>query len=291
MQDEARQDELIQDERAQDELIRFLLPDAHARGVIIRGKALIAEASKIHGMQGVPALMLGRTLLASIILLSVSKGGVRQVLQLDAHAENTPIKRMLAECHNGGVRGYVLWQDEPKPALPDSDGITAWLGRDMLLSTVRDTGVGQPYVSTIQHDSDWLAEHIMEYLKQSVQVQADVILQDDLAIMIEAMPGCDDEHWFKAVEAMAKISNESIKNDGLEAVLGHFDDLGCKIVGRDTYRYKCGCEKRDMKQILASISKESLLELADELGDVTISCQYCKRMRKINVNSGEQTCD
>ncbi|MDQ6989673.1 MAG: Hsp33 family molecular chaperone HslO [Mariprofundaceae bacterium] len=271
-----------------DTLIRFLLPDAHARGVIIRGKALMKQAAEIHGMQGVPALMFGRTLLASIILLSVSKGGVRQVLQLDANVENTPIKRILAECCSGGVRGYVLWQDNPEPVLPDSDGITAWLGRDMLLSTVRDTGIGRPYVSTIKHDSDWLAEHVMEYLKQSVQVQADVILQDDLAIMIEAMPGCDDAHWFKAVEAMAKVSNQSIKKDDPEVILQIFDTLSCQIVGRDAFVYQCGCDKRDMQQVLASISVENLHDLADEHGDVTLSCQYCKRTSKMNMQEGEQ---
>ncbi len=266
-----------------DELIRFLLPGAHARGVIIRGKHLVAEAARIHGLQGVPALMLGRTLLASVLLLSVSKGGVRQVLQLDANAEHTPMKRMLAECKNGAVRGYILWQEEPEPALPDSDGITAWLGRDMLLSTVRDTGIGQPYISTIQHDSDWLAEHIMAYLKQSVQVQADVILQDDMAIMIEAMPGCDEDHWFKAVEAMATLSNQNIQQQSPESMLHVFDVLGCKIVGRDDYTYQCGCVNRDMAQVLSSISRDSLQSLMDEEGDVTISCQYCKRTSKMNV--------
>ncbi|MDX8384004.1 MAG: Hsp33 family molecular chaperone HslO [Ghiorsea sp.] len=266
-----------------DTLIRFLLPDAFTRGVIIRGKNIFAEAEKVHGMHGLPALMFGRTLLASLMLLSVSKGGVRQVLQLDANAENTPMKRMLAESRSGAVRGYVLWQDKPGHALPDSDGITAWLGRDMLFSTVRDTGMGQPYVSTIKHDSDWLADHVLEYLRQSVQIQADLILQGDLAIMIEAMPGCTDDHWFKAVEAMAKISNDSIQEDEPEHILQAFEHLGCKIVGKDSYAYQCSCSEQSMIHALASISEEDKQELADEAGDVIISCQYCQNNSKVNI--------
>ena len=266
-----------------DELVRFLLPEAKARGAIIRGKNILKEAERIHGLEGKPAELFGHTLLASIVLLSVSKGGVRQVLQLDAKDENAPIVRIQAECRNGHVRGYVQWQNEAVHAV-NGQGITAWMGKEMLLSTVRDLGFGQPYVSTIQHDSDWLAEHIMHYLAQSVQVQADVVLHGDVALMIEAMPGCDDESWFKAVESMAKISNQTLEQQSMDSILQGFDDLGCQIVGRDEYEYACTCSDETMRQVLDNMPNETLEELADEQGDVTLSCQYCKRSSQVNIN-------
>jgi len=269
--------------KQQDELIRFLLPEARARGAIIRGKHILEEAKHIHGLKGQPAMLFGQTLLASVILLSISKGGVRQVLQLDSNVADAPMKRMQSESKSGAVRGYVQWQEEAVHSCLDGQGIAAWMGKGMLLSTVRDLGIGQPYVSTVQQQSDWFAEHILEYLRQSVQVQADVILQDDLALMIEAMPGCDDEYWFKAVESMAKISNEAIKNEAPEQILKAFDDLGCKIVGRDVYAYKCFCSEGSMQQALASLTQEEIHDLADEQGEVSLSCQYCKHIEKVNV--------
>jgi len=273
-----------------DTLIRFLLPEARARGAIIRGKHIIAEANAIHGLQGEPALMFGQTLLASIMLLSISKGGVRQVLQLDASDENTPVKRMQAECKSGAVRGYVQWRKEAQTAL-EGEGIAALMGENILLSTVRDLGVGQPYVSTVQHDSAWLADHMLEYLRQSVQVQADMLLVGDIAMMIEAMPGCDDEHWFKAVEAMAKINNAALANDEPKEILKVFADLGCQVVGQDDYHYTCSCSKETMMQALVGIADEDLAELADEAGDVTLSCQYCSNHVKVNIGTDENTCD
>jgi len=273
-----------------DTLIRFLLPEARARGAIIRGKHIVAEANAIHGLQGEPALLFGQTLLASIMLLSISKGGVRQVLQLDASGENTPIKRMQAECKSGAVRGYVQWREEAQTA-QEGEGISALMGENILLSTVRDLGVGQPYVSTVQHDSAWLADHMLEYLRQSVQVQADMLLVGDIAMMIEAMPGCDDEHWFKAVEAMAKINNAALAHDEPEEILKVFADLGCQVVGQDAYHYACSCSKETMKQALAGIAAEDLNELADEAGDVILSCQYCNNHVKVNIGTDEDTCD
>jgi len=271
--------------KVKDELIRFLLPEAKARGTIIRGKHIIEQATKIHGLEGEPALLFGHVLLSSIILLSVSKGGVRQVLQLDAKDEQAPILRMQAECKSGAVRGYVQWNHDAVQAL-SGEGISAWMGKDVLLSTVRDLGMGQPYISTIQHESDWLAEHIMHYLAQSVQTEADVVLHGDVALMIEAMPGCDDASWFKAVEAMAKISNQTLEMQSLDVVLEGFADLGCQIVGRDSYAYTCSCSAESMKQVLAGMAEETLQELADEHGEVVLSCQYCKRSSKVTINEG-----
>jgi len=273
-----------------DTLIRFLLPEARARGAIIRGKHIVAEANAIHGLQGEPALLFGQTLLASIMLLSISKGGVRQVLQLDASDENTPIKRMQAESKSGAVRGYVQWREGTHSTF-EGEGIVALMGENIVLSTVRDLGVGQPYVSTVQHDSAWLADHMLEYLRQSVQVQADMLLVGDLAMMIEAMPGCDDAHWFKAVEAMAKINNSALAQDEPEEILNIFADLGCQIVGKDAYVYQCSCSKETMMQALVGIAEEDLAELADEAGDVTLSCQYCNNHVKVNIGTDEEKCN
>ncbi len=267
----------------QDELIRFLLPKARARGAIIRGRHILADAMEIHGLEGKPATLFGNTLLASIMLLSISKGGVRQVLQLDATEEGVPITRMQAESKSGAVRGYVQWREEQAITAPEGEGISAWMGHKILLSTVRDLGVGKPYVSSVQHDSEWLADHMLEYLKQSVQIQADMILQDDFALMIEAMPGSEDEHWFKAVEAMARISSKQIRHDTAEEILKAFAGLDCHIVGRDHYAYDCPCSLETMQQALAGLTEEQMHELADENGDVILSCQYCKNHVKVNV--------
>jgi len=261
-----------------DTLSRFLLPEAHSRGAIIRGKHIIQEASKLHGLSGIPAEMMGKTLLAAILLLSVSKGGVRQVLQLDSHPSqaHAPIRRILTESRPGYVRGYLNWQEEKTSHRNSQEtGISAWMGRPLHLSTVKDMGFGTPYTSTLEHDSEYLADHITHYLNQSVQVQADVILIGDLAILIEAMPGCSDDHWFKAVKAMASIPDDVLKHSSDDAILGYFEALQCKVVGHDSYAYACGCSIEKMAGALKSIGREQLADLTDEEGKVTVSCQYC----------------
>ncbi len=258
-----------------DQLIRFLLPEARSRGVVIRAQYLFAEANRIHGLNGQVAKLFDQTLLASILLLSISKGGMRQVLQLDATTP-APLQRMLVEARCGTVRGYLNWQeDQTSIHHTESSGLNSWMGSPIRLSTVRDLGMGQPYISTIEHDSDFLADHLIHYLNQSVQIRSDIILHGDLAMMIEAMPGCDDEHWFKAVEAMTKIPDQALEHETPESLLGYFESLRCKLAGTDDYRYQCDCNAEKMAQAVKNLPAEQLASLIDKSGKITVSCQYC----------------
>ena len=94
-----------------DQLIRFLLPEAHCRGVVIRAERLFAEANRMHGLNGPVASLFDQSLLAAILLLSISKGGMRQVLQLDATVP-APLQRILVEARRGVVRGYLNWRED-----------------------------------------------------------------------------------------------------------------------------------------------------------------------------------
>jgi len=267
-----------------DTLIRFLLPEAKCRGAMIRGKHIFEDAAKIHGLSDEPALLFGQTLLASMLLLSVSKGGIRQVLQLDSQTPQSPIQRILCESRAGAVRGYMNWQEDETGQRHAGGNIAAWMGEKLQISTVRDLGFGQPYVSTIEHESKYIADHLVHYLNQSVQVRADVVLLGDLAILIEAMPGCDDDAWFKAVETLAKIPNESLQDETPEQILEYFENLHCKQVGQDAYAYQCGCSSERMENILKSMDQAGLQELSDENNQVTLSCQYCSQYYTLDVS-------
>jgi molecular chaperone Hsp33 len=272
-----------------DQLIRFLLPGAHTRGAIIRAENIVKDASQIHGLNDVPAEMFGNSLIASILLLSISKGGVRQVLQLDAHPDqpHTPIKRLLTEARSGMVRGFLNWNESGglQTRNQHEHGVSSWMGKPIRTTVIRDLGIGQPYISSTEHDSDYMADHILHFLTQSAQVQSEVILHGNLGIMLEAMPGSDQEHWFKGVEALAKISNERLYRDEPKLLLEAFTELGCKVVGEDEYSYHCNCKAETLITALQNIPTDQLRELASDAGTITLSCQYCNSSYEVDIPS------
>jgi len=260
---------------ASDTLIRFLLPGARTRGAIIQGKHLRAEACCIHGLSEkdnhAPGELFAQSLIASILLLSISKGGVRQVLQLDG--THGPIKRILAETRSGAVRGYVDW-NEGISTQGNAASSISWLGCPVTISTVRDPGFGQPYISSVQSEADYLADMLVEYMHQSVQIRADVLLHHTTGILLEAMPDGGDEHWFSAVESMAAIANAALDN-APEEILQAFAPQGMQIVGRDLYTWHCGCDSQSMARALTCMAPEQVREMQDEHGMITVSCRYC----------------
>jgi len=269
-----------------DSLIRFLLPELRVRGALIRADGIIAEAARLHGLSDSPLVLFGQTLIGAILLLSISKGGTRQVLQLDALDDHpSPIRRMLAEARSGAVRGYINWHEDAsmRPETGHADRLDAWMHMPVTLSTVRDLGFGQPYVSTIAHDSPYIADQLVHYLNQSVQIDADILLHRHSGMMIEAMPGCDDERWFNAVSAMAEIDARRLDQEAPETLLTHFDALGCKILGHDDYRYHCGCSADRLKAALQTMPPEQLAGLRDTDGRIPLSCQYCNQTYNVKV--------
>jgi len=257
-----------------DTLIRFLLPAAHTRGVIIRGTRIIAEAARIHRLDAAESLIFGQSLLASILLLSISKGGMRQVLQLDSSAESaTPWQRILVESRQGAVRGYIN-RNTSADTITDTT-IGSRLGNKLRISTVRDLGFGHPYISTVEHESPFLADHLIRYLTQSVQIRADIILLGDLAIMIEAMPGCDEDNWLKAVATMAKIPDSALRSETPDMLLNYFANLRGKEAGRDSYGYHCACNPEMMANAISTMETEQLDDMLDASGRISVTCQYC----------------
>jgi len=259
-----------------DNLIRFLLPAAQTRGAIIRASHLRAEACRIHGLveghRHAPGELFAQTLIASILLLTISKGGVRQVLQLNG--TNGPITRILAETRSGAVRGYVDWNDGISSQADTSASPVGWLGSPVTISTVRDPGFGQPYISSVQSTSEYLADMLVDYMNTSVQIRADILLHHDTGLMLEAMPGCGEEQWFSAVEAMAAIPDSRL-DDNPEDLLQAFEPLGVQVVGRDAYRWHCGCDGETMVRALAGMSTQAIRDLQDERGLISVSCRYC----------------
>lgn len=113
-----------------------------------------------------------------------------------------------------------------------------------------------------------------------MQVQADIVLHNDLGLLLEAMPDCDDALWFESLECLAKISSHNLEKDPAD-ILTAFESMQPKIVGEDAYAYHCACNAKDMAKALAAMPAESLQGLEDETGRITLSCRYCGNVHQI----------
>jgi len=259
-----------------EQLIRFILRKTLTRGVIIQMNHIREEAAKIHQLNDVESELFSQVMAGSILLLSISKGGIRQVMQLDGHGAS--IQRISSESRQGAVRGYINWGTSRQV----TEANLSALGDKAQLSTIRDSGVGQPYISTVDCPKHHLADALLHYTRQSVQTQADFVLHKNTAIMIEAMPKCSESQWFESIEALAAIRNTTLEQNNATDILNEFDALQCHILGKDDYRYQCQCKPEIMARALENLDRTTLKSLENEQGNVTLSCQYCAKKYHLN---------
>ncbi len=269
-----------------DSLIRFLLPDLRVRGCMLHAPTLCAQAREIHGLGDEVGDLFSHLLVGAILMLSLSKGGIRQVLQIDAIDRQAPIRRMLSEVQKQGVRGYIDW-GENTSRRATGEGLRSWMGSPVRVSLVRDFGHGTPYVSTIESSGTYMAYHLTHFVLQSIQTRADFVLQHERGIMLEAMPGCTQEHWQEALQALLQLRLEESKPS---ASLHAFDAKGgARIVGRDAWRWHCHCNPEHMLQALHRMPAEKRNAWANANGDIILRCQYCRRQHRLNIAHSQPT--
>ncbi|MDQ6961883.1 MAG: Hsp33 family molecular chaperone HslO [Mariprofundaceae bacterium] len=266
-----------------DQLIRFMLRKTLTRGVIIQMNNIREEATRLHSLGELESELFTQVMAGSILLLSISKGGIRQVTQLDSQDKDSHVQRVASESRQGAVRGYL----SKKTTQPLIQADLSALGSQVKLSTIRDTGVGQPYVSTVDCPAIHLADALLHYTRQSVQTQADFVLYKNTAIMIEAMPQCSEKQWFDSMQALASISNTSLQEKSSIDIMDAFSDLECRVLGKDDYRYQCHCKPEVMLDALEKLDKETLASLEDDEGNVTLSCQYCAKTYQLKSQNNE----
>ncbi len=270
-----------------DTLIRFMLPTLHVRGCMIRAAHLRHQGAAIHGLGDEVAELFAQMMAGAVLMLSMSKGGIRQVLQLDAMNEAAPVQRMLSEVQSGHVRGYVSWQEAHNSMRSGTDReLASWMGSPLRVSVVRDFGRGEPYVSTIESNADYMADHLTHFTAQSIQTRADFVLRGEVGLMLEAMPGCQDVHWHDAVAALAAISNDTIDALQESSLQSCFAAQHIRIVGRDDWRWHCHCQPERMTQAIARLPHEQLQGLMDDHGNISVNCQYCRKTYTVPLPAG-----
>ncbi len=263
-------------------LSRYLLQETHTRAVFFDAKELTQYAIDLHQLQGDTAECFAETLIAAALLLNLNKGGIRQVLQCDQHnSKKRPLKRLLAEACDGRLRGYVQCTSGPVLLANDATALGNTLGKPILLSTVRDLGVGQPYVSTIEAESDYLADALVHYLQTSVQIRADLLLSAHRGLLLEAMPGCSDAHWFRSLDALASCSTELFQTGSKDDIMQCFSELQIKALQEQTWNYRCHCSAQKLAESLQSLSEQQRIELSDADGKISLSCEYCRTEYRI----------
>lgn len=275
-----------------DEIVRMMTGDGMVKAVAVTGKDMVERARQIHKTLPVATAALGRTLMAASMMgdmLKEEDGSV--TLQIKGGG---PLGAITAVSDSrGNPRGYLQngQVDIPRKYQGKLDVGTA-VGSSGSLTVMKDMGLKEPYIGSVQLVSGEIAEDITAYFVESEQVPTacalGVLVDKDQSVaaaggyLVQLLPGADESVIQRLEESIARLGPVTDALHGgadavqlLERVL---EGQEPELLERRPVAYKCYCSRERVSRAIISMGKEEMQSLIEEQGGAELTCQFCDKV-------------
>ena len=274
-----------------DQIVRVIAKDAPVKAMAISARDMVERARAIHDCWPVASAALGRLLMAASMMGAAMKeenGSVTLRVRGDG-----PLGALTAVSDSrGNVRGYVRNPavDVPRKAKGKLD-VGAAVGGGGDLTVIRDLGLKEPYVGSVQLVGGEIAEDLAAYFVESEQVPTacalGVLIAPDQTVqaaggyLIQLLPGADEDIVSAVEGGVARLGAVSARLDSgmdplglLREVLGEFE---LEVLETVPVEYRCYCTRERVSRALISLGKEELDSLIEEQKGAELTCQFCDK--------------
>lgn len=275
-----------------DQIVRVIAKDAPVKAMAISGTALVERARQIHDTWPVATAALGRLLMAASMMgdmLKEDNGSVTLRVR-----GGGPLGSLTAVSDSqGNVRGYVQNPavDVPRKAHAKLD-VGAAVGADGDLTVIKDMGMREPYVGSVQLVGGEIAEDIAAYYVESEQIPTacalGVLIAPDQSVrtaggyLIQLLPGADDAVITAVEQGIAGVGAVSARLDAgatplelLREVLSGFE---LEVLETSPVEYRCYCSAERVSRALISMGADELKSLIEEQNGAELTCQFCDKV-------------
>ena len=285
-----------------DEIVRAITADGLVKAAAITGRDLVERARNIHTLLPVATAALGRTLMAASLMGDAMKiDGSSLTLQIKGGG---PLGTILAVSDEAGnVRGYVQNPHvELMEKTPGKLDVGRAVGEMGSLTVIKDLGMKEPYVGTIDLLSGEIADDIAAYFVESEQIPTacalGVLVGTDQSVtsaggyLIQLLPGAGEDIITKIEAGVQRVGSVSHALEGgldgaglLRAVLSDFD---LEILETHPVEYRCYCSRDRVTRALISMGREELSSLIQEQGQAELTCQFCDQIYRYSKEDLEE---
>lgn len=275
-----------------DEIVRAMTADGYVKAVAVTGRDLVERARNIHTLLPMATAALGRALLGASMMgdmLKEQKGSL--TLQIKGGG---PLGTVLAVSdYEGNVRGYV--QNPHVELMEKHQGkldVGAAVGSTGTLTVIKDIGLKEPYVGSIDLFSGEIADDLAMYFVESEQIPTacalGVLVGTDQSVtsaggyLLQLLPGASDDIIDKIEAGVHRVGSVSHALEGgldgeglLRAVLSDFQ---LEILEKHPVEYRCYCSRDRVTRALISMGREELSSLIQDQGQADLTCQFCDKV-------------
>ena len=278
-----------------DEIVRAVAGNGYIKIAAISSRELTQRASEIHRLSPVACAALGRTMAAASIIGNTLKENEASVtVRINGGG---PIGSIIVVSDPyGNVRGYV---QNPAVELPLKENgkldVGRAVGKDGMLTVIKDIGLKEPHVGSTALVSGEIAEDFTAFFAESEQSPAacalGVLVDVDHSIsaaggyIIQLLPGAPVEIIDRLEKSIVKtgpvtaVLREQTPEDMINLVLDGFEPI---ILEHCPVTYRCYCSRERVLEAVSSIDREDIEQIKAEGKSIEVSCQFCDKVYTIS---------
>ena len=276
----------------QDFLVRGMTGDGFVRIAAVQTTNMVERMRQIHKTLPLATAALGRTLTAASMMGSELKDANGSVtLQIRG---NGPLGAITAVSDSRGyVRGYL---QNPAANLPlRADGhldVGGGVGREGILTVIKDIGEGEPFSGKIELYSGEIAEDIAAYYLLSEQIPTvcalGVLVDRDQTVrcaggyLLQLLPGAPEglidllEYRVADVGSVTACLDKGMDMRQVAQELLYGMDL--KLMEEQPVGYECKCSRSKVASALVSLGRDELDRLIRAEEKIDVTCQFCDKI-------------
>lgn len=275
------------------EIVRVITSDAMVMASAILGTDIVARAREIHHTSPTATAALGRSLLASSMMGNQLKGEANSIT-VQIRGGGLLGNITCVSDPEGNVRGYLAHPEADVPRKYEGKlDVGAGVGTDGSITVVKDLGMKEPYVGSVQLVSGEIAEDVTRYFAESEQIPTAcglgvLVHREDGRVLtaggylIQLLPGAGEDAVEKLERGLSRVGYVTqALQDGksprqlLDDILGEFE---VQELQRTSVEYRCSCSRERVSRALVSLGREELARLAREKESTELTCQFCDRI-------------
>ena len=190
----------------------------------------------------------------------------------------------------GNTRGYLQNPAVSLPLRPDGKlDVGGGVGREGLLTVIKDIGAGEPFSGKVQLRSGEIAEDIAGYYAESEQIPTvcalGVLVDRDQSVkaaggyLVQLLPGASDalidrlEQSFQTLPSLTSLLSQGL--DIQQVMERALEGLGFEVLSSQPVAYECKCSREKVERALLSMGKQELEQLIAAGEPAHVTCQFC----------------
>ena len=253
---------------------------------------MVETMRKYHNPTPVVSAAIGRSMTATSILGLSLKGEKNKITTIIKGTGDIGNITCVSDS-TGNVKACATnyYVDIP---LRESDGkldVSTAVGKDGILTVIKDLGLKEPYVGHNKLFNGEIAQDYNAYLLESEQLASSVglgvLVGEDYTInhaggfIVSLMPFTSEETIatlednIKNIKSVTSMMSEGKTPEDIASII--LKGLGCNILSTKEVKYNCDCSRQRMKTALETIGKDELIDIKQKDHRLEICCHFCDK--------------